>query len=116
MCFFLFYYKSEDHEDKRKAFKKITEKYQNYIGEEFENELIHFHEHVVSQVRELQEDENSSKVIDIMKQILLEKCFPNVAVAFRIYLTMPSLVHKDKKSFSKLSFARNKKRQCARIV
>jgi hypothetical protein len=48
----------------------FIEKYQNDIGEEFVHELIHFHKHVMSEVRGLQEsDQKSLKVMVTMERI-----------------------------------------------
>jgi hypothetical protein len=61
---------------------------------------------VIRDVRKLQANyEISSKVMDIMNQILSEKCFSSVTIAFTIYLTMLS----GDRSYSKLSFIINEK-------
>lgn len=60
----------------------------------------------MSNVKKLQANyEISSKVMDIMNQILWEKCFSSVTIAFTIYLTMLS----GDRSYSKLSFIINEK-------
>ena len=41
---------------------------------------------------------------------MTDNCFPNVKIAFRIYLTMPCSVCEGERSFSKLALIKNEKR------
>jgi tellurite resistance protein len=50
--FFLFDYES-DLQDKRQTSEAFIEKYQNSVGEVFENDSVPFEKHVMSEVREL---------------------------------------------------------------
>lgn len=108
----LFDYQNQDLEIKRKAAKTLIEKYENDLEENFENELIQFHQHVMIELKDLHKNErNSIKAMAVMKEILSDnKCFPNVAIVFRIYLTMPCSVCEGERSFSKLSLIKNEKR------
>ena len=49
-------------------------------------------------------------IFEIFKDILFKKCYPNVAIAFRIYLTIACGVCVGERSFSKLALIKNQKR------
>lgn len=113
---FLFDYENTDLTQKRKSAKILVENYKDDLDEEFENEIIHFHEHLKLELddKKIQHEKNkknkSMLIFTCIKEILLQACFPNVAIAFRIYLTMPCSVAEGERSFSKLACIKNEKR------
>jgi hypothetical protein len=68
----------------------------------------------MNEFRVLQENNgNYSKVMAIMKRMLSDKYFPNVAIAFKIYMTIPFLMCEGKREFSKPSFIKNETKTSA---
>uniref|UniRef100_H3B2S5 TTF-type domain-containing protein n=1 Tax=Latimeria chalumnae TaxID=7897 RepID=H3B2S5_LATCH len=101
---FIFHYEEDNVSKKRAAAAKLMQKYSNGLKKELENEIIHFHEHVKQTVND------ASNVIEAMKTILSSGCFPNVAIALRIYLSMPCTVCEGERSFSKLTRIKDENR------
>jgi hypothetical protein len=60
----------------------------------------------MSEVRKIQE-----KVIDTIKRILQQECFPSVAIFFGIYLTVPCSVCEGDRSSSKRCLIKNENRE-----
>ena len=73
--------------DKRNRARHLQQKYSNDLEIEFENELIHFHDHLNIQIGQNKPNAEVN-IFEIFKNILSKKCYPNVAIAFRIYLTI----------------------------
>ena len=105
----LFDFNTKNLLDKRNRGRHLQQKYPNYLEIEFENELIPFHDYVNIQIGQSKPNAEVN-IFEIFKDILSKKCYPNVAIAFRIYLTIACGVCEGERSFSKLALIKNQKR------
>uniref|UniRef100_H2ZUC9 HAT C-terminal dimerisation domain-containing protein n=1 Tax=Latimeria chalumnae TaxID=7897 RepID=H2ZUC9_LATCH len=103
---FIFDYEEDNVSKKRAAAAKLVQKYSKDLEKELENEIIHFHE----RVKQSQTANDASNVTEAMKTVLSSGCFPNMAIALCIYLSMPCIVCEGERSFSKLTRIKNEKR------
>lgn len=105
---FLFYYSNEDLNSIKEAARNLVVKYKGDLEMDLENEIIQFHKHMSLKI----DDPYHDNVLTVASNILAvtSQSYPNVAIAVRIYLTLPCSVCEGERSFSKLSHIKNEKR------
>lgn len=120
---FLFEYKTT-FKQKSKAAMNLVNKYPMDLEPDFVNEIVHFHAHVKTSLqRKLQpatgnetdvqsqlHNVTATDIVHFMTEATAAQCFPNVAIALRIYLCIPCSVAEGERSFSKLSRIKSEKR------
>lgn len=76
---------------KEKQFEYSVKNMKMTSEDNFEKNLINFHQHVMIKLKGLQKNKhNYSEGMAVTKDILADnESFPNVIITFRIYLTMP---------------------------
>ena len=99
-----------DVNKRRENASHLVAKYNTDLEEEFVNELDHFHKHLLNFQKK-----SSSKTVNVIadiREILYSTVgvFPNVSIAFRIYLSIPCSVCEGERPFSKLARIKNEKR------
>ena len=76
---------------------------------DLENEIIQFHKHMSLKIDDLYHDKFPNIASKVLAVTSLS--YPNVAIAVRIYLTLPCSVCEGERSFSKLSHIKNEKKK-----
>uniref|UniRef100_A0A8C6WJK3 Zinc finger MYM-type protein 1 n=1 Tax=Neogobius melanostomus TaxID=47308 RepID=A0A8C6WJK3_9GOBI len=90
----------------RSAAALLQKKYPSDIQEDFADEIVQFKEFIMNK------DCTSSvkDMLQLMKETDLSSVFPNMDIAFRVYLTLPVSNCSGERSFSKLGLIKNKLR------
>lgn len=89
----------------RSAAAQLQKKYSTDIQEDFGDEIVQFKEFITNKGSKCVKD-----MLQLIRNMKLLSAFPNMDIAFRIYLTLPVSNCSGERSFSKLGLVKNRLR------
>lgn len=96
--------KENDMPKMRQSARCVIKKYWNDLDQDSEDEFVQFLEFI----KHIECERNPRALLKYMrKEKFVETAFPNVAIALRIFLTLPVTVCEGERSFSKMNLVKN---------